>query len=167
MPASEQGVDPERYKVIPRTAIFLRRGEAYLLLKGSATKRIWPGCYNGIGGHIDRGEDVMTSARRELREETGLEADLWLCGTVIVDAGEIGVSLYVLSGEVTGGKLRGSPEGLAEWIPYDRVGSLPVVADLPFLLGRIHGMRRGEPPFAARSCYDTNGQLRVVFAGEP
>ena len=163
MPAAEQGVNPERYKVIPRTAIFLRRGDSYLLLKGAATKKVWPGCYNGIGGHVDRGEDVLTSAARELKEETGLEARLWLCGTVMVDAGEIGVALYVLSGEVTGGTLQGSDEGLAEWVPFDRVAELPVVADLPVLLGRIHRMQRGGAPFTARSYYDATGQLQVEF----
>lgn len=164
MPAAEQGVDPARYKVIPRTAIFLRRGDSYLLLKGSMTKKIWPGYYNGIGGHVDRGEDVLTSATRELKEETGLEASLWLCGTVVVDAGDIGIALYVFSGAATGGELRGSEEGAAEWIPFDQVRELAVVADVPALLSRIHGMRRGDPPFAARSYYDADGRLQLEFA---
>ncbi len=164
MPAAEQGVDPKRYQVIPRTAVFLRRGESYLLLRGSPAKTVWAGRYNGIGGHVDRGEDVLSSAVRELREETGLESDLWLCGTVLVDAGEIGVGLYVLSGEVTGGDLRDSPEGTAEWIPFDRVAELPTVADVPVLLDRIHRMRRGDPPFAARSYYDQKGTLHLEFA---
>ncbi len=166
MPEAEQGVNPHRYKVIPRTAIFLRSGESFLLLKGSPNKKVWPGQYNGIGGHIDRGEDILSSARRELEEETGLEADLWLCGTVLVDAGEIGVGLYVFSGEATGGKLRPSAEGTAEWIPYSRVAELPVVADLPALLTRIHGMRRGDAPFAARSYYDQAGNLRLIFGSQ-
>jgi 8-oxo-dGTP diphosphatase len=49
MPQSDQGVTKDRYTVIPRTAIFLRRGDSYLLLKGAPTKRLWANQYNGLG----------------------------------------------------------------------------------------------------------------------
>jgi len=72
MPHSDQGVTADRYTVIPRTAIFLRRGDSYLLLKGAPTKRLWANKYNGLGGHVERGEDVLSATRRELLEETDL-----------------------------------------------------------------------------------------------
>ena len=163
MPKSDQGITKDRYMLIPRTAIFARHGDEYLLIKGAPTKRLWAGKYNCLGGHVERGENVLFSAQRELLEETGLLVDLWLCGTVIVDAGDVGICLFVFCGDNVKGEVKAGDEGAVEWVKKDAVLHLPVVEDLPILLERIHNMKRGDPPFAARSYYDENDQLKVVF----
>ncbi len=165
MPASEQGVTHDRYMFIPRTLVFLTRGDKVLLLEGASHKRLWANRYNGVGGHIERGEDLLSAAHRELAEETGLQAShLWLCGTVFVDTGqEIGIAIFILRGECPEGEPAPSPEGTLKWVPFETIQDLPLVEDLYTVLPRLLSMQPGDPPFAALYSYDDHDRMVIAF----
>ncbi len=164
MPVSDQGVTRDRYMLIPRVLIFVTRETRVLLLRGSPTKRLWANKYNGVGGHVEPGENILSAARRELLEETGLEADLWLCGTVLVDTEQNpGIGMFVFTGECLVGEPKTSSEGIPEWVEFDDAPNLPSLEDVPILLKQLRGMKRGDVPFNARSFYKDE-KLTIVFA---
>lgn len=167
MGREDQGAGADRYTVIPRTLIFLFRGDQVLLLKGSPQKRLWANRYNGIGGHLERGEGAEEAARRELKEETGLNAALLrLCGTVLINAGaERGVCLLVYWGEAADGEPQQSEEGALTWVRLAELPQLPLVEDLYQLIPAVLRSRETQIPFSARYWYDEQNQLRVEISG--
>src|ERR1700674_2038709 len=102
-----------RYSVIPRVLCFVTSGDDVLLLKGAPGKKLWAGKYNGLGGHVERGESVHAAARREILEESGLAVtDLRLCGVVTIDLeAQAGIGLFVFTAKTAGRQLRASAEG--------------------------------------------------------
>lgn len=164
-PVDEQGLSVSRFLVSPRVLLFIFNGQEILLIKGSEKKKIWPGYYNGIGGHIEIGEDAGEATIRELREETGIDnLGLYLCGTIINEGeNNRGILLMVYKGEYSGKTITSSEEGKLEWKNIYELQGLPLVEDIPALLPVVFAHRLGEKPFSGKSYYDGNGKLIIAI----
>ena len=79
MPVSDQGINRRRYTLVPRVLIFLTQGSKILLIKGAKDKQLWAGLYNGIGGHIEQGEDILSAVNRELYDKLVLFLKIYGC----------------------------------------------------------------------------------------
>lgn len=168
MGAKNQGADAiaGRWLVIPRTLCFVMHGEDVLLLKRSAHKRVYPSLYNGVGGHLERDEDPLSGAVREIQEETGLDVtNVRLRGIIHVDAGEPnGIVVFVFSAEAVSRDFVNTDEGTLEWVPRDQALELPLVEDLPVLLPMLFESGPETGLFFAHTSYDAADRLVMVFA---
>ena len=89
------------------------------------------GKFNGIGGKLEPGEDVVAGFRREAREEAGIECDaLRLAGTVSWPGfgkdGEDWFGFVFRVDRFSGTPLTANAEGALEWVEVERVATLPL-----------------------------------------
>lgn len=175
MNVTEQGTrEPgrQRYLVVPRTLVFLTSANPLtgaaevLLLKGAPHKRLWAGKYNGLGGHVEPGEDVHAAAVREVWEEAGVAVErLTLRGVVNIDAGHDehggrpGVMMFVFVGAAAARSLWASAEGAPEWVDVAALRDLPLVDDLCELLPRA----LDGPFFYGHYAPDAAGEIQYTF----
>ena len=171
MGATGQGIDESagRWVTIPRMVAFVRNGDDVLMLRRSDSSRIYPGRYNGVGGHLERQEDPLSGMRREILEETGLQVtQLHLRALYNIDAGgHQGVLLFVFTCQSASRELcPATPEGALRWVPRHELMSLPLVEDLPQMLPRFLDMAPDAPPLFVHVGYDPDGRLRLRIAPE-
>ncbi len=98
-------------------AVLVWRGSEVLL--GERINAGQASCWQFPGGHLEYGEDVLSCARREVREETGLKIEplkqVAYSGDVFITNGRQYVTLFV-SAQLAGGKPEvKEPEKCARW----------------------------------------------------
>lgn len=128
-------MEQTRYAVIPRTLIFIFHGQELLLIRKSS----WGSRYNALGGHIEPGEDILSAARRELIEESGiLPAEIYFCGNIMIDGkNNPGISIFLFKANIMTKEYQESGEGELLWVGLNELGKINVFSDLPELTDKI------------------------------
>lgn len=128
------------------------------VLLGMKKRGFGAGKWNGFGGHVEKGETIEEAARREVREEAGVEVGEMLKHGIIEF--EFQGNLELLEVHIfRTTEFRGEPvesdEMRPQWYHLDEIPSLPMWADdkywLPLLLE--------EKKFKAKFWFDTGNAI--------
>ncbi len=118
--------------VVPYCLVYLKSQGKILLIR-KAPGRVYEGQWIGLGGKLEPGEDPVSSAIREFKEESGLTlANPRLRGAFIwIDEVSCGI-VHIFTGTEWTGRLSESAEGELRWHR---------IADLPTLEGLVEHQR--------------------------
>lgn len=127
--------------LLPAVSVALVRGRSLLLVRRGRDPS--KGRYAFPGGRVEAGETLEEAARRELLEETGLEAGP-LAPVVTLDlggsAGAPGFRLHVFSGPWLGGEPVAADDAAeAGWYTLSRMQALPVLPSVVEVARRLVG----------------------------
>lgn len=125
------------------------------------------GYYNGLGGKLEPGEDVVTGLRREIHEEAGIDCTgVELAGTISWPGfgrdGENWFGFLFRITSWTGTPHSANDEGSLHWVAIDEVlsGSLPMWESdrhfLPLVFAEKPEVFHGVMPFAAGKAQSWN-----------
>jgi 8-oxo-dGTP diphosphatase len=147
------------------TVAFVRCGGRLLLMRHAPGAR-FAGRWNGVGGHVEAGEGVRAAARRELREEAGIDVPGLRLRGVVHETGLLGHAyvVFFFVGEVSDPTLRPARGVELAWHDPARVRELPLVDDLPLLLDAL--LANPEPVLAVERYDGTDRRLAFAFDGE-
>lgn len=108
------------------------------------------GLINGIGGHIEEGENPYEAMMREFKEETGASTNRWREYALLTNQ-DNSVELYMFTCSSRFLSIRSTTDEVVRWYP---VNSLPenIIPNLRWLIP----MAKHENSFYAKVIFDTD-----------
>jgi 8-oxo-dGTP diphosphatase len=149
---------------IETTLCYIERNEAYLMLHRISKKcDVNLGKWIGVGGKFERDESPEECMKREVLEETGLEALRWRYRGIVTFVSQRSETEYMHLFTIDGwkGNLRSCDEGKLEWVEKKRIFDLPHWKGDEIFLTLIAD--EGQPFFSLKLVYDGNDKLIDAF----
>ena len=133
-------------------AAFLQNGNQYLLMKRADNRKINPGFWSGVGGHIEPHEinDPISACYREIEEESGIARDkivsLDLMYIITRRSKEEIRQSYIYFGKTTISNVIQTDEGVLFWVPYNELFEREYTATYTAMLE--HYAKRNQHDYA-------------------
>lgn len=96
----------------------------------SASRALFPGCWDLVGGHVEAGESIPAALRREIVEETGWELEAWGSVALTLDWEAGGVArreidlLVTVTGDLAQPTLEPAKASEGRWLAPAELGVL-------------------------------------------
>lgn len=142
--------------IIGTLAYIRREGKVLMVHRVARASDQHLGKYNGLGGKLEPGEDVVAGLRREIREEASLEiTDLRLRGTISWPGfgkhGEDWLGFIFVVDGFEGEPPDANAEGTLHWIGQEELLDLPLWEGdytwLPLVFDETVGQFHGVMPY--------------------
>jgi len=146
------------------TVALVRSGSRVLLMRHAPGSDRFAGRWNGIGGHVEPGEGLRAAARRELREESGLDVPTLSLRGVVHETGLRGhayVVFFFVAELAAPARLAPAPGVELAWHELARVRELALVDDLHELLEELLANR--APVLAVERFDGSDGQIAFAW----
>jgi 8-oxo-dGTP diphosphatase len=135
---------PDIHQLVICANVFVIDANRVLMIRRSLEKNYLPGYIQPIGGKVDLNEDPLTAAKRELKEEAGIEVANLKLKAIVTEIKTKKDSLYSTNwqifhfvGEYKGESIIGNEEGELIWIDKKELKNEKLADSIMLLLDKL------------------------------
>jgi 8-oxo-dGTP diphosphatase len=159
--------DPDIHNLVICANVFIRRGNKFLVLQRSPQKRWAAGVVHPVGGKVDLGEDPITAAQREAREEAGVAVKNLSLMAVILEIDPVKTEpgnwmIFHFVGDYDSGEVTQTEEGELLWLTQDEIKQARLFPSVQAVIGHMFDQTTG--PVFARFEYKTDSEINMAEA---
>lgn len=154
--------EPDIHNLVICANIFIRKGDKFLVLKRSPKKKWAAGVVHPVGGKVDLGEDPITAAQREAREETGVAVKNLSLLAVILEIDPVKTEpgnwmIFHFVGDYDSGEVTDREEGELLWLTQDQIRQSKLFPSVKAVIDHMFDQTTG--PVFARFEYKTDSEI--------